>query len=68
MIGFFFKSTKAGRAAGADALGRARDGAKAGVDRSAAAIAEASHRMRARCEDDLAFFLAARRGAGAEFA
>jgi hypothetical protein len=68
MIGLFFKSTTAGRAAGADALGRARDGAMAGVDRSAAAIADASQRMRARCEDDLAHFLAARSRAGAEFA
>jgi hypothetical protein len=68
MIGLFFRNTTAGRAARAEALGRARDGAKAGVDRSAAALADASHRMRARCEDDLAYFLAARRGAGAEFA
>lgn len=68
MIGLFFKDrTATGRQLpeSRDAVSSASPGR---VDRSAAGLAEASQRMRRRCEDDLAYFLAARRSGGARLA
>ncbi|MGI1663680.1 hypothetical protein ACRDNQ_15685 [Palleronia sp. KMU-117] len=68
MIGLFFKDRTAAlrqRHEGGDQAGSTMPGR---VDRSAAGLAEASQRMRRRCEDDLAYFLAARRSGGARLA
>jgi hypothetical protein len=68
MIGLFFKDRTATGRQRPEAREAASSQAHGRVDRSAAGLGEASQRMRRRCEDDLAYFLAARRSGGARLA
>jgi hypothetical protein len=65
MIGLFFKDRTATGRQRPEAHKAAASQTHGRVDRSAAGLAEASQRMRRRCEDDLAYFLAAQPSGGA---